>query len=122
MKLINIKILALVICLGFLSSCYDELDKTEAFEPFTKLTFTPEDGNFEGQSVLTITILAPGLENATAKAVGGTELVDLGSIAFSNGEATLMVNVTDLKGANRIDFTATNVDGRLFTTKYDIFY
>lgn len=122
MKLIKMKIVALVICLGFLSSCYDEIDKTEAFEPFTKLTFTPADGNFAGQSEITINIVAPGLESATAKAVGGTEPVDLGEVPFSDGEATLTVNVTDLKGANRIDFTATNVDGRPFTTRYDIAY
>lgn len=122
MKMIHIKIIALICCLCLFSSCYDETDKTEAFEPFTKFTFTPADGNFEGATVINVDILAPGLESATVNAIGGEEAVNLGTLNFANGAATLTVNVADLKGANRLDFTATHTDGRPFTTRYNITY
>lgn len=116
---------SLILMLGILivsTACYDELDKTEAFEPFTQLTFTPSDGDFEGATEINILIEAPGLDMATVRAMGGTEAVDLGQLSFSNGEATLTVPVANLKGAGRLDFTATHTDGRAFTTRYSISY
>ncbi len=116
---------SLILILGILvgsTACYDELDKTEAFEPFTKLAFTPSNGNFEGATEVNVLVEAPGLDMATVKAVGGTETVDLGTLNFSNGEATLFVPIANLKGASRLDFTANNSDGRAFTTRYTISY
>ena len=105
-----------------ISGCYDELDKTEAFEPFTRLSFTPEDGNFTGATQISVEISAPGLQTATATAVSDNESVDLGTISFANGVATLTVPTAALKDAGRIDFTAENTDGRPFTTRYPIAY
>ncbi|MDF9798549.1 hypothetical protein OKW21_003812 [Catalinimonas alkaloidigena] len=105
-----------------LSSCYDEFDKTEAFEPFTRLTFTPADGDFEGATDVIIEITAPDLESATAIALGDGLSVDLGTLNFSNGVATLSVPLSEIEGADRINFTASNTDGRPFTTRYQISY
>ena len=116
---------SLILMLGILvgsTACYDELDKTEAFEPFTKLTFTPSDGNFEGETEINILIESPGLDMVTVSAIGGTEAVNLGTLNFSNGEAMLVVPVANLKGADRLDFTANHTDGRPFTTRYQISY
>jgi hypothetical protein len=118
----NILTLILSISLFTMSGCYDEFDKTEAFEPFTRLTFSPEDGDFTGATEITVEVNAPGLETATATAVGGTDPVDLGAITFSSGTATLNVPVSSLNGADRINFTANNPDGRPFTTRYSIEY
>lgn len=106
----------------FVSGCYDEFDKTEAFEPFTSLTFAPANGDFSGATEIVVEINAPGLENATAVAVGGADPVDLGTVNFSSGVATLTVPVATLNGADRINFTATDPDGRPFTTRYPITY
>ncbi|MEK6478136.1 hypothetical protein WJR50_11395 [Catalinimonas sp. 4WD22] len=105
-----------------LSGCYDEFDKTEAFEPFTKLAFTPADGNFEGATDVIVEISAPNLESATATALGDGVSVDLGTLSFSNGIATLSVPLSEIEGADRINFTASNTDGRPFTTRYQISY
>lgn len=118
----NIVSISLFSVLLLMSSCYEEFDKTEAFEPFTRLTFTPANGDFSGASEISVEINAPDLQIATATAVGGTEAVDLGSINFSNGMAVLTVPVATLKGADRINFTASNPDGRPFTTRYQITY
>ena len=115
------------------SSCYDELDKTEAFEPFTQLTFSPEGGDFTGvtrtedgelieTADVSVEISAPGLSAATVVAVGDNGLVDLGALTFNDGTATLTVPVATLNGANRIDVTAQHTDGRPFTTRYAIAY
>ena len=112
----------IMLSLLLMSGCYDEADKTEAFEPFTRLTFSPEDGDFTGASDVFVEISAPGLPMATATAVGGNEPVDLGTITFVNGIALLTVPVATLNGADRIDFTAKNADGRPFTTRYEITY
>ena len=114
--------ISLSVLLLLMSGCYDEFDKTEAFEPFTRLTFSPADGDFTGNSEISVEISAPGLENATATAVGGSEAVDLGILNFSNGIATLKVPVATLNGADRINFTAANTDGKPFTTRYQIIY
>ena len=118
----NIVSTFLLTLLLLMSSCYDELDKTEAFEPFTRLTFTPADGDFTGASDVVVEISAPSLESATATAVGGSEAVDLGTLSFSGGVATLTVPVATLNGADRINFTAVNPDGRPFTSRYQITY
>lgn len=118
----NILSISCIALLLLMSSCYDEFDKTEAFEPFTRLTFAPADGDFTGAGEISVEISAPGLESATATAVGGAEAVDLGSLSFSNGVATLVVPLSTLKGADRINFTAVNPDGRPFTTRYQIVY
>lgn len=123
--IINMKnVLSISLCtlLLILSGCYDEFDKTQAFEPFTRLNFAPGDGDFSGASEITVEISAPGLESATATAVGGAEAVDLGTLNFSNGIATLTVPVATLNGADRINFTAINPDGKSFTTRYQITY
>jgi hypothetical protein len=116
---------SLILIIGILISstaCYDELDKTEAFEPFTKLIFSPNDGKFEGETEINVLVEAPGLDMATVKAIGGTEALDVGVLNFSNGKATLVIPVSGLKGASRLDFTANNTDGRQFTTRYPISY
>jgi hypothetical protein len=118
-NLFNYSLLFIIL---IVSGCYDELDKTEAFEPFTSLSFSPSDGNFSGASEINVEITAPGLQTATATALGGTDDIDLGNINFNNGVATLSVAVTDLQGADRINFTAINTDGRPFTTRYQIIY
>lgn len=116
-----------------LSGCYDELDKTEAFEPFTKLTFSPEGGDFTsvtrtetGELIETaevsVGITAPGLQSATVMALGGSQSVDLGTLTFADGQATLVVPVSALSEADRIQFTAQNTDGRAFSTRYQIAY
>lgn len=116
-----------------LSSCYDELDKNEAFEPFTRLTFSPESGDFTaitrtetGELIETaqvsIDITAPGLQTVTASAVGSDQVVDLGTLNFTNDQATLVVPVSTLGEADRIQFTAVNTDGQPFTTRYQIEY
>lgn len=118
-NMLNILFLALALTV---SSCYDEFDKTEAFEPFTSLTFAPADGDFSGASEISVEISAPGLDNAAALAVGGADPVDLGTLNFNDGVATLTVPVAELNGADRINFTATNTDGKPFTTRYSISY
>lgn len=116
-----------------LSGCYDELDKTEAFEPFTKLTFSPEGGDFRDMTRsesgglietadITIEVTAPGLQTVTVSALGDSPPVDLGTLNFANDKATLVVPISSLGGANRIQFTAQNTDGRAFTTRYQIEY
>lgn len=117
--ILNISLSALLL---LISGCYDEFDKTEAFEPFTRLTFSPTDGDFTGASEILVEVSAPGLESASATAVGGSESVDLGTLNFSNGAATLSVPVSTLSGADRINFTAINPDGKPFTTRYQIIY
>lgn len=118
----NILSVALLILLPIISGCYDEFDKNEAFEPFTSLSFVPADGDFSGASEIVVEINAPGLENATVMAVGGADPLDLGTLSFSGGVATLTVPVATLSGADRINFTAINPDGRPFTTRYQITY
>ncbi len=123
----------LLLVLFALSGCYDELDKTEAFEPFTKLTFSPEGGDFTdvtrteaGELIataeVTIEVTAPGLQTATASAVSGDQTIDLGALNFADGKATLVVPVSSLGTANLIRFSAQNTDGRAFTTRYQIAY
>jgi hypothetical protein len=118
-NIFNISLLSLLL---MISSCYDELDKTEAFEPFTRLSFTPQDGDFTGSTDIVVEINAPGLESATAVAVGGVDEVDLGTLSFSGGVATLTVPVTTLNGADRINFTAVDPNGKPFTSRYQITY
>lgn len=123
----------LLLVLFALSGCYDELDKTEAFEPFTRLTFSPEGGDFTdvtrtetGELIetaeVTIEVTAPGLQTATAAALGGSQPVDLGTLTFADGKATLVVPVSALSEVDRIQFTAQNTDGRAFSTRYQIEY
>lgn len=123
----------LLLVLFALSGCYDELDKTEAFEPFTRLTISPEGGDFTdvtrtetGELIetaeVTIEVAAPGLQTATATAVGSDQTVDLGALNFADGKATLVVPVSRLGETNLIRFTAQNTDGRAFTTRYQIAY
>lgn len=125
--------ITLLLILFTLSGCYDELDKTEAFEPFTRLTFSPEEGDFTNvtrtetgdliqTANVTVEITAPGLQSAAAVAVGSDQSADLGTLNFADGKATLVVPVSTLGGADRIDFTAQNIDGRPFTTRYQIEY
>jgi hypothetical protein len=125
--------ISLLLILFSLSSCYDELDKTEAFEPFTRLTFSPEGGDFTDltrteagdlieTAQLTIEVTAPGLQSATATALGGDAAVDLGTLNFTDGRASLVVPVSTLGEADRIQFTAQNTDGRDFSTRYQILY
>ncbi len=125
--------ITLLLVLFALSGCYDEFDKTEAFEPFTKLTFDPEGGDFTemtrteaGELIPTaevsVTITAPGLQAATVTALGSGQPVDLGTLTFADGKATLVVPVNTLGEADRIQFTAQNTDGRAFSTRYQIAY
>lgn len=129
----NILIATSLLLLLSISGCYDELDKTEAFEPFTRLTISPEGGDFteltrteDGALIETaevsVEISAPELTTATVTATGGGDPIDLGTLTFASGTATLTVPVSTLNGADRIDFTAENTDGRPFTTRYSITY
>ncbi len=125
--------ISLLLVLFALSGCYDELDKTEAFEPFTRLTFDPAEGDFTsvtrtetGELIETAEVLvgitAPGLQTATATALGGSEPIDLGTLTFTDGKATLVVPVSTLGETDRIQFTSQNTDGRAFSTRYQITY
>ena len=129
----NLLISTLLLLLLSIGGCYDEADKTEAFEPFTRLTISPQGGDFteltrteDGSLIETaevaVEVSAPELSTATVTAVGGDAPVDLGTLTFASGTATLTVPVSTLNGADRIDFTAENTDGRPFTTRYSITY
>ena len=129
----NVLTITLLGLLLVTSGCYDEVDKTEAFEPFTRLTMSPEDGDFTASTrteagdlietaEVSVELSAPGLQTATVAAFGEGESVDLGTLSFTDGIATLTVPVATLNGADRLDFTAENTDGRPFTTRYSIAY
>ncbi|UXP32214.1 hypothetical protein N6H18_17890 [Reichenbachiella agarivorans] len=112
----------LIMVLGVLAfGCYDDREEDFAFEPFTEVLFPYSSGEWTAIDNLTIEVESVDLQSANVEAILEGTVINLGTVNFSNGIATIQTTWSEIKDANRIDVIAEDANtGNEFRTKYSI--
>lgn len=118
----QIKSYLAIFIIGILAmACFDDRDEDFAFEPFAKVTFPYTSEAWTSIDNLTIEMASESLQTARVEAASSSGAIDLGTITFSAGTATLETDWLKLGDARRIDVIGKDiVTGKDFRTLYSI--
>ncbi len=112
-------IIILLVFAGLTIGCFDDRDEDFAFEPFTTISFGDSPGSWTSIDDLSIDIVADGLASARVVAIAG-RTIDLGTVSFNSGMATLNTSWATIEDAGRIEVIGADPSEGDFRARFSL--